>query len=321
MPGMVYGTPVMSELLPTLLREPADVLHANFPSPYVASATALAARLRKKPAVLTWHNDLPPVTLTASVLVALHDRLILPGYLQWFRKVIATSEVYAHTSRNLERIKAKVTVIPNGVDTHRFNPKVSGGDITAKLGLEGCKVVLFVGALTKWHRYKGLDVLLRAFSLIDDSRFRLVVVGDGILMSEYKQMATALFISDRVIFAGDVPDFDLPKYYACSDLLVLPSKDRSEGFGLTLLEANASGKPVIGTSVGGILSVIRDGFNGILVPPNDPETLACKLKELLCGPDRRLIEMGMNGRMFAKNLDWSVVAERTEKVYESVLSS
>jgi glycosyltransferase involved in cell wall biosynthesis len=229
--------------------------------------------------------------------------------------------VYAHTSRNLERIKAKVTVIPNGVDTHRFNPKVSGGDITANLGLERCKVVLFVGALTKWHRYKGLDILLRAFSLIDDSRFRLLVVGDGILALEYRQLASALFITDRVIFAGDVPDSELPKYYACSDILVLPSKDRSEGFGLTLLEANASGKPVIGTSVGGILSVIQDGFNGALVPPNDPETLACKLKELLCGPDRRLIEMGMNGRMFAENLDWSVVAERTEKLYASVLSS
>ena len=80
-------------------------------------------------------------------------------YLKWFRRIIATSDVYARTSRNLEHAQPQVEVIRNGVDINRFNPNVSGERIREKFKLDGCKVVLFVGALTEWHRYKGLDVL------------------------------------------------------------------------------------------------------------------------------------------------------------------
>jgi len=318
----IYGTPIMPYLFLRLLREPADIMHANFPSPYIAFITAFVSKLRRVPAVLTWHNDLPPVTRTAGVLVALHDYLVLPVYLKWFRKIIATSDAYARTSKNLEHVLPQVEVIRNGVDINRFNPKISGERIRGKFKLDGYKIVLFVGALTEWHRYKGLEVLLEALSLLDDeSHVRLLVVGDGMLKSHYQQVASALSISSTVIFAGDASDSDLPEYYACSDLLVLPSKDRSEGFGLTLLEANATGKPVIGSHVGGIPSVIRDGYNGLLIPPNDPRTLASKLSELLDRDGHRLIEMGKNGRVLAETLDWSLVARNTEKLYESVLSA
>ena len=104
-------------------------------------------------------------------------------------------------------------------------------------------------------------------------------------------------------------------------MLVLPSKDRSEGFGLTLLEANATGKPAIGAAVGGIPSVIRDGYNGALVPQNDPRALSSKLTELLDGDAQILMEMGKNGRALAESLDWSVVAREVEELYESVLST
>ena len=318
----IYGTPIMPYLFLRLLSEPADILHANFPSPYIAFITAFVSKLRGVPAVLTWHNDLPPVTRTARVLVALHDHLVLPVYVKWFRKLIATSDEYCRTSRNLEHVQSQVAVIRNGVDIDRFNPNVSGERIRKKFSLDDCKVVLFVGALTEWHTYKGLDVLLEALSLLDKkNHVRLLVVGDGMLKSHYQKMASALSILSKVIFAGEASDSDLPEYYACSDVLVLPSKDRSEGFGLTLLEANATGKPVIGSHVGGIPSVIRDGYNGLLVPPNDPRALASKLSGLLGRDDYRLIEMGKNGRELAETLNWSQVAISTEKLYASVLSA
>ena len=179
--------------------------------------------------------------------------------------------------------------------------------------------MLFVGALTPWHRYKGLDVLLRAMQLLRKARdnVRLVVVGDGSLASEYRNLARALLVSDSVIFAGNVPDYDLPKYYACSDVLIQPSKDRSEGFGLTILEANASGKPVIASNVGGIPSVIEDGRNGSLVPPNNPGALSRKIEALLQSNDL-LARMGRNGRSIAESLDWSIIAQRTERLYEAL---
>ena len=319
--GKLYGTPIMPELFQRLVGEQADIIHANFPSPYIAFLASVISRMRGVPAVLTWHNDLPPVTRMARILVTAHDRLVLPLYLPQFSSIIATSKLYAETSHILEAHKDRVVVIPNGVDTQRFNPDIPGEEIRHRLGVHRGKIVLFVGALTQWHRYKGLDVLIQAMALMRDQvpEARLVIVGAGQLETEYKQLVNQHGLTSCVIFAGNVPDDELPKYYACSDMLALPSKDRSEGFGLTILEANATGKPAIGTTVGGIPSVIRDGYNGLLVPPNDPNAIAEAIKKVLSDDDL-LKRMGRNGRAFAERHDWSIVAKQTEELYERALT-
>jgi len=320
--GKLYGTPIMPELFQKLMGEQGDIIHANFPSPYIACLASTVSRVRGVPAVLTWHNDLPPVTRMARILVTAHDRLVLPLYLPRFSSIIATSKLYAETSQILQGHKDRVVVIPNGVDTQRFNPDIPGDEIRSRLEVGRRKIVLFVGALTQWHRYKGLDVLIQAMALMRDQvpGARLVIVGAGQLETEYRQLVSRHGLTSCVIFAGNVPDDELPKYYACSDMLALPSKDRSEGFGLTILEANATGKPAIGTTVGGIPSVIRDGYNGLLVPPNDPSALAEAIKKALSDDDL-LKRMGRNGRAFAERREWSIVAKQTEELYERALTA
>ena len=320
--GKLYGTPIMPELFQKLMGEQADIIHANFPSPYIACLASTISRVRGVPAVLTWHNDLPPVTRIARILVTTHDHLVLPLYLPQFNSIIATSRLYAETSQILEAYKDRVVVIPNGVDTQRFNPDIPGDEIRSRLEVGRRKIVLFVGALTQWHRYKGLDVLIQAMALMRDQvpGARLVIVGAGQLETEYRPLVSRHGLTSCVIFAGNVPDDELPKYYASSDILALPSKDRSEGFGLTILEANATGKPAIGTTVGGIPSVIRDGYNGLLVPPNDHNALAQTIKKALSDDDL-LKRMGRNGRAFAEQHDWSIVAEQTENVYKRALTA
>jgi len=83
-----------------------------------------------------------------------------------------------------------------------------------------------------------------------------------------------------MLFAGDTPDDQLPEYYASCDLAVLPSKDMSEGFGLTILEANAVTKPVIATNAGGLPAIVRDGYNGLLVQPNNEVEMTNSILEL-----------------------------------------
>jgi glycosyltransferase involved in cell wall biosynthesis len=258
----------------------------------------------------------------ARILVTAHDQLVLPLYLPQFSFIIGTSRVYAETSPILSARKDRVVVIPNGVDTERFTPKARGDVVRSRLGLGGGRVVLFVGALTRWHRYKGLDVLMKAMAIIKNEtpETRLLVVGGGELEAEYRQLAHQLGVADSTVFAGNMPDEELPMCYACSDVLVLPSKDRSEGFGLTILEANATGKPAIGTTVGGIPSVIRDRYNGLLVPPNDPSALADAIRRTISDDDL-LKQMGKNGRVFAEQHDWSVVAARTEDLYKRALTT
>jgi len=314
----VYAVPITPRLPLELAKAEADIIHANFPNPYNASIASLNSLLRDIPSILTWHNDLPPVTLIANVIVYIHDNLLAPLYLRNFKRIISTSEPYAKSSKLLQKYRDRVAIIPNGVDTERFNPKRDGSQINSRYNLEESKVILFVGALTRWHRYKGLDVLIKAFHEIQDriKDARLLIVGDGDLRPEYQ--ASCSTIESKVIFAGNVNDDELPNYYAASDLLVLPSIDRSEGFGLTLLEANATGKPVVASNVGGIPSVVTHGVNGLLVPPHDEKTLAKTIINLMKNEDR-LLEMGLEGRRIAEAHDWKHIARKTEELYDEAL--
>lgn len=318
--GRVYGTPIMPGLIQDLLAIDADIFHANFPSPYIASLVAWISKHREVPAVLTWHNDLPPVTSLANVLIRLHDNAILPNYIHAYRRIIATTRSYARESPILSSL-GTLTVIPNGVNCNRFNPKINATNLKNTLGLENRFTIIFVGALTKWHRYKGLDVLLHAMKLIVGRRDKcvLLVIGEGELKKEYQLLSEQLGITGSTIFLGDVSDTQLPTCYAASDLLVLPSKDRSEGFGLTLLEANASGKPVVASRVGGTSSVVKHNYNGLLVSPNDADALSKSIFYLLKNQRARLA-MGRNARMFAQRYDWKRIARLTQKVYSDALS-
>ncbi|MDA4129585.1 MAG: glycosyltransferase family 4 protein [Thaumarchaeota archaeon] len=316
-PLLIYGTPLVL-FPPSIIVEDFHIIHANFPSPYLASVSSFAGEVARTPSVLTWHNDLPPVTSGAGLLVKVHNS-IAPAYLRNFDRIIATTPAYAKSSEILRRFSSKVSVVMNGVDTKRFSPEVRGDRIRNMYNLEGCKIVLFVGALTTFHSYKGVDVLIRAFSSVSkkfrDSR--LVVVGAGNMLSSFKKLASGLGVSEAVVFPGYVDDNLLPEFYAACDVSVLPSKNSSEGFGLVLIEAMACGKAVIGSRTGGIVDVIKDGKNGILVEPGDQLELASAIAYLFENPDKR-VTMGNAGREFAELLDWSKTAERVEAIYNQV---
>ncbi len=317
-PLRLYGTPIAVSPL-NLFVEDYDIVHCNFPSPYLSALFSWFSRAKGIPAVLTWHNDLPYVTSAAGLLVRAHS-LFSPAYLRYYDRIIATTSVYARTSYTLRRYPGKVRVVPNGVDTSRFSPLVSGDEVRARHGLEGRTVVLFVGALTQWHAYKGVDQLIAAFRVAasTNSDLRLLVVGRGSLLPSFKRQVSAASLEDKVIFAGQVSGDLLPHYYAACDFAVLPSKDRSEGFGLVLLEAMASGKPVIGSRVGGVTDVIRHGETGLLVDPVMPEPLADAIVKL--GGDHRLRnELGRRGRAYAEGHDWSATVKLVEDVYREAI--
>lgn len=316
-PLRLYGTPLAISPL-NLFREDYDVIHCNFPSPYFSALFSWFGKARGIPTVLTWHNDLPRVTSAAGLLVRTHD-LLSPSYLVHYRRIIATTEVYAKTSRTLRSYAHKVRIVPNGVDIVKFSPGLDGQEIRDKHGLDRKTIILFVGALTLWHSYKGLDDLVKAFGFASHGRDDLVllVVGAGTLLPFYMTMARELSLADKVVFAGRVDEEMLPYYYAACDFAVLPSKDRSEGFGLVLLEAMASGKPVIGTATGGITEVVHQGENGLLVRAGDVESLANAITILSNDADMRIRE-GKNGRRFAEEHSWSRTVRLTKDVYEEI---
>jgi glycosyltransferase involved in cell wall biosynthesis len=318
-PLRLYGTPLAVSPLNLLLEE-YDIIHCNFPSPYLSALFSWFSRAKGIPAVLTWHNDLPYVTSAAGLLVRAHS-LFSPAYLQYYERIIATTSVYARTSYTLRRFQSKVRVVPNGVDTLKFRPDASGEKVRETHGLQGKTIVLFVGALTQWHAYKGVDDLIAAFKTASDQdpNLRLLVVGRGSLLPSFVKLVSSLSLEDKVIFTGQVASELLPNYYAACDFAVLTSKDRSEGFGLVLLEAMATGKPVIGSGVGGVTDVVRAGETGILVDPNEPNSLVDAILRL--STDRELrSRMGKAARVYAEAHDWSETVKLVEAVYREASS-
>jgi glycosyltransferase involved in cell wall biosynthesis len=180
-------------------------------------------------------------------------------------------------------------------------------------------VVLFVGGLDTPHYFKGLDVLLQAVARIQDSRVRLLIVGDGDLRPRYEALASQLEVDQRVTFCGYVPDEDLPCHYAAADLAVLPSTTRGEAFGIVLLEAMACAKPVIASNLPGVRTVVDHGSNGLLVKAGDAAELGQAITQL-SNAHEKCVAMGQRGRLkVVQRYDWSSLSDQLESIYVEVL--
>jgi glycosyltransferase involved in cell wall biosynthesis len=182
-----------------------------------------------------------------------------------------------------EKYPTKFIEIPFGVDTEKFKPKENLGS-----GEEFFNI-LFVGGLDRAHYFKGVDILLAAIAKIAEthSRIKVSIVGSGDMKSFYESRARSLGILDRVVFCGYVSDDDLPGKYKEADCLVLPSINKSEAFGIVVIEALSSGLPVIASDLPGVRGVFDDGKEGFLVRPGDVDDLADKIKEVIVNKEVR----------------------------------
>ncbi|MBU0609015.1 MAG: glycosyltransferase family 4 protein, partial [Armatimonadetes bacterium] len=129
-------------------------------------------------------------------------------------------------------------------------------------------------------------------------------------------------LQTHVIMAGSVPDTELCGYYTLADTMVMPSYDvigePTEGFGLTFLEANCCGTPVVGSRTGGIPDAVEDGSSGLLVPPRNPQAIAAALMQLL-GDPAAARAMGRNGQERARTqFRWEQVAQRVDAAFEEL---
>ncbi len=221
---------------------------------------------------------------------------------------------------------AKIEVIPSAVDVETFRP-VPRERARAELGIaSGEWVAAYVGRMLP---RKGIDNVIQAFARLArrvDVPMRLLIVGgetadgDPMRTPEIRRladMATVLRIRPLVTFTGKRPQEMLKYYYSAADVAV--TTPWYEPFGLTPLEAMASGTPVIGSEVGGIKFTVAEGETGFLVPPKDPEALADRMQRLLL--DRALgRRMGRAARARVVRLfTWQKVGERTAELYEAVL--
>ena len=217
-----------------------------------------------------------------------------PWHTLIMKRVLRRADRICATSRHLAAVAAEYTdkeilLTPFGVDTDRFRPAWDGTTPSSSFT---------IGMVKNLHENSGVATLLRAVALLDSSlreRVQLRLVG-RLMQNGLPELTASLGISERTTFDGAVDAEWIPAMMRTLDLFVQPSL-HTEGFGVAVLEAEATGIPVIASSVGGLHEVVVDGTTGILVPPGDPVALSRAITQLL--EDHTLREqMGRAARQF-----------------------
>jgi len=190
-------------------------------------------------------------------------------------------------------------VIPPGVDLKMFENVENAEEILDRHNLRGKTVLLTVGRLV---RRKGHDLVVEAMKVLAKRYDNLtyVIVGEGPEKDSLEAQVRSHSLMDKIIFAGFVSEEEVPKYYQICDIFVMPVRELThqgdvEGFGIVFLEANACGKPVIGSRSGGVEDAVLDNGTGILIDPENREQLIEAISKLLENKELAL-ELGRRGK-------------------------
>jgi len=300
-PFFSYGNAAALPQLIWKLRK-ADIIHLHYPFLGAEIPILFLSILFKKKFFLTYHMDLVG-TGKLKNFFRWYTAFFLPPLLRRASRICVTSVDYARSSymrQFLDAAPLKFFELHNCVDTRTFFPQQKKQELLYKHEISPQdSVILFVGSLDRAHYFKGVIYLLEAFEQIIHTSpvplaLKLVIVGEGNMKPRYQHLAAQLQIETRVIFAGAAKEAELPDYYALADVLVLPSIDASEAFGIVLIEAFACGKPVIASNLPGVRSVVEDSVDGYLVKPKDVNDLATKIYAVISDPDRAKL-MGQAG--------------------------
>lgn len=204
----------------------------------------------------------------------------------------------------------EIEVISNGIETNLFYPACTG----KKQNQQPLKLITVARLLER----KGIHHLLEAIANPDPLPVTLTIVGTGSYENELRKKCIEQGLDDRVIFTGFVRRDELPKLYRRHDVFALPSQ--TESFGLVFAEAMSCGLPILGTFVGGIPELVRNGTDGILVGLAKPKKIREALNILLNNPEKR-IAMGCAARQRIEDkYSWKIIASQYLDCYQKILS-
>ena len=245
-----------------------------------------------------------------------------------YRKCLDTADQILTVSQPIRRHlvekwqipSEKINVLPNGVDTSRFAPPADRAAVKSKLGLADRPVVVFVGGFFPWHASPELvECMVKVRAAYP--AVCLVMVGQGPMLVHSQARAEALGLQDNIRFTGSIPHAEIPIWLSAADIAVTPYPDlgRELWFSpLKLFEYMATGLSIIASGSGQVSEIIRDGENGLLIPPGDWGAFADAIIRLLGDPSLRA-HLGHNARQLAvEQHSWSDYIEGLEAIYRKV---
>ncbi len=275
-----------------------DIVHAH----WLVPQGIVQSFIKDKPYIVTGHGG-DITSLNFRGMRALKKKCIKAA-----RAVTVVSEALKEKTDELcPGISA--SIIPMGCDTELFS---SENRIENFWGQNDRKVVLFVGRLAE---IKGVTYLIEAMEQVQGAL--LIIAGKGDREEELRGQAEKL--GDKVLFIGSRTHEELATVYASADIFVAPSitvkGGGKEGFGLTIIEAMASGVPVIASKTGGITDILSDGFNGLFVEEKDADQIAAQIRHLMEDADLRET-LVKNGRDTAQRYSYRNIAARYYELIE-----
>lgn len=205
-------------------------------------------------------------------------------------------------------VKKQITIVHNGVDTNFFTPVKKKTELNS---------ILYTGRL---EVFKGLFDLIESAGPVCKKypSARFILIGTGTILESLKKHVSKLNLDDNFLFTGRLSKSEIIKYYQNSTIFVLPSY--REGFPTSLLEAMSCGIPSIATNVEGNFELIKNGDNGLLVPPKSPDKLAESIIYLLDNEEFRS-RIGDNARKhIVKNYDWERITDGFENLYRQLVN-
>lgn len=290
-----------------LRRERFDVIHLH--EPLIPGLPLAVLRYSRALNVGTFHAYARfDMVSTPYLAYACAYPFLLPYFRRLAGRIAVSLAAYSFVSHFFD---GDYRIIPNGVNLEHFSPSIA----PFPEYMDGKQNILFVGRLEK---RKGVKYLLRAIPTIRE-RFpntRFIFVGEGRLRDGFQQFVERHGWHD-VIFTGYIRDEDIPRYFACAHVFCAPAIG-GESLGIVLLEAMASGKPVVATNIEGYTTIVHDGIDGLLATPRDSESLTVAVGHLLENEPLRqkLIYAGLQT---AREYAWPRVARRVFDYYCELL--
>lgn len=282
-----------------LVHNQFDVVHAHWLIPQ-----GILQSLFKTPYLVTGHGT-DVSSMNAGLI-----RTFKKHCLENASSVVVVSNALAQIVSELCP-EVKTNVVSMGCNTRQFGPQFRKENFFQQ---GDQKIILFVGRLVE---IKGVSYLIEAMKYINA---KLIIVGDGPLKRDLQEQAKCM--PDKVSFAGAKNHEDLPQIYASADIFVAPSittpDGAKEGFGLVILEAMASGLPVVANRSGGIVEIVKDGINGLLCDEKNIWQLVDNISTLLDDPDL-YASCSSNALKTAAKFDYEEIASRYRELIERVL--
>jgi len=303
------NNPIAPGMFSSLIARKADVIHCHGYFNFSSNLSFLASEVKKIPVVCTFHGYALFFRTLSRFMQRFYDNTVGPLMLKRLSAIIALSSPDREMLKKMGVPMDKIKIITNGVDTTKFLPRNDWN--------MGKNVILFVGRLIP---RKGVKYLLMAMPkiLCEKPSTQLVIVGEGSEKRELLEICDKLEIENSVSFLDPVSNDELKRLYDSAAVLTLPSLQ--ESVPLVLLEAMASGCPVVATNVNGVGEVIKNRETGLLVKPGDPDELGEAMIEVLSEEDKTR-KMTLRAREIVKErFTLSRMVEETSKLYAQTLS-